>query len=70
MIEVDARGLSCPIPVVRTMEAINKNPRDEIAVLLNDTIAKENVLRLAKSKGYSINVENINDEFRLILKPK
>ena len=70
MIEVDTRGLSCPIPVVNTLQAINKNPRDEIVVLLNDPIAKENVLRLAMNKGYSVSLEDINDEFRLILKPK
>ncbi|MFH0887953.1 MAG: sulfurtransferase TusA family protein [Planctomycetota bacterium] len=69
MIEVDARGLSCPIPVVKTLKAINKNPESEIIVLLNDTVAKENVLRLAKSKGYSVKLEHVNDEFRLILKP-
>lgn len=69
MIEVDARGLSCPIPVVKTLKAINKNPESEITVLLNDPVAKENVLRLAKSKGYSVKLEHINDEFRLILKP-
>lgn len=69
MIEVDARGLSCPIPVVKTLKVINKNPESEIIVLLNDPAAKENVLRLSKSKGYSVNLEHINDEFRLILKP-
>jgi len=68
MIKVDARGLSCPIPVVKTMEAINQNPKDEIVVLLDSSVAKENVTRLAKSKGYSVGLENINNEFILTLK--
>ncbi len=70
MIEVDARGLACPIPVVRVKQAIDKNPGVEIAVLVNDQVSKENVSRLAESQNYSVNLEKIEDDFRLLLKPK
>lgn len=69
MIEIDARGLSCPIPVVKTQQVINKNPGLEIIVLVNDLVAKENVSRLAESKKYAVKSEKIEDGFRLILKP-
>ena len=69
MIEVDARGLSCPIPVVRTKKAINENPTAMITVLVDDTTAKENVSRLAKSEGYSVKIEEIRDGFCLRLSP-
>ena len=69
MIEVDARGLSCPIPVVRTKKAINENPTAMITVLVDDTTAKENVSRLAKSEGYSVEIEEVDDGFRLQLSP-
>ena len=49
MIDVDVRGLSCPIPVVKTKEAIEKNPGSEISVLVDAEVAKENVTRLAES---------------------
>lgn len=69
MIEVDARGLSCPIPVVRTLQAINKNPGSEIVVLVNDPVAEENISRLAKNRGYSFSSEEMEDGLHLTLKP-
>ncbi len=70
MIEVDARGLSCPIPVAKTKQAMEKNPSDEIIVLVDSNVARENVTRLAESKKYSVDVLTIsNDEYKLVLKP-
>jgi tRNA 2-thiouridine synthesizing protein A len=69
MIEVDARGLSCPIPVVRTKEVIDKNPKDPLAVLVDNDVSKENVSRLAKNRGYSVEIEKVEDGFRLKLSP-
>ena len=69
MIEVDARGFSCPIPVVKTKKAIDGNPKEQIAVLVETEVSRENVSRLARSKGYSIAVEKVADEYRLILTP-
>ena len=67
MIEVDVRGLSCPIPVVRTRKAIEENPNEEIIVLVESAVSKENVSRLAESEGYSTHVEETEDGFRLHL---
>lgn len=70
MIELDLRGLSCPIPVVKTKQAFEKNPGETIAVLLETSVARENVSRLAESKKYSVKVEAIaNEEYRLFLTP-
>ena len=69
MIEVDARGFSCPIPVVKTKEAIDKNPKEPLAVLVDNKVSKENVSRLAKSRGYSVEIEGVEDGFRLKLSP-
>ena len=70
MTEVDARGLSCPIPVVKTKQAMEKNPSEEIIVLVDSNVAKENVTRLAESKKYSIEVETTaKEEYKLLLKP-
>jgi len=72
VIEVDARGFSCPIPVVKTKKAIKENPKAMITVLVDDTTAKENVSRLAKSEGYSVKIEESRDGFclRLSLSPE
>jgi len=69
MIEVDVRGYSCPIPVVRTKKAIEEHPKEPITVLVETATSKENVSRLAQSKGYSVKVEDLKDCFRLVLDP-
>ncbi len=69
MIEVDARGLSCPVPVVRTKEALDKSPGQPVTVLVDTAVARENVSRLAKSRGYSAKAEQTEDGFRLLLNP-
>ena len=69
MIEVDARGFSCPIPVVKTKKAMDKNPEAILTVLVETVVSKENVLRLAESRGYAVRAEEISGEYRLTLTP-
>ena len=69
MTEVDARGFSCPIPVVKTKKAIEENPKDVLTVLVETAVSKENVSRLAQSRGYSVKVEEASGEYRLVLSP-
>jgi len=67
--EVDVRGFSCPIPVVRTKKAIEENPNEPVTVLVEGSVSKENVCRLARSKGYSVKVDEVKDGFHLLLSP-
>ena len=69
MIEVDVRGFSCPIPVVKTKQAIEANPNEVLTVLVETAVSKENISRLAESKGYSIEVTETGGEYRLTLTP-
>jgi len=69
MVVIDARGFSCPIPVVRTKEAIDSNPSTPLAVLVESEVSRENISRLARGRGYSVRVERIEDGFRLLLSP-
>ena len=70
MIEVNAKGLSCPIPVVKTKQAMEKNTKEVITVFVDSSVAKENVSRLAESKKYSVNVQpTASEEYKLILTP-
>ena len=54
MIEIDARGLSCPIPVIRVKDAMEQNPGEDIVVLIESQETKENVMRLAEGKGMKV----------------
>jgi tRNA 2-thiouridine synthesizing protein A len=51
---VDARGLSCPQPVLMTMEEIKKVKRGEVTVLVDTDTSKENVSRAATSQGWEV----------------
>ncbi len=57
---VDARGLSCPEPVLLTLEAIKRLDKGEIEILVDTDTSKENVSRAASSMGWSI--EDISTE--------
>ncbi len=48
---VDARGLSCPQPVIMTLDEIKKGSDKEIIVLVDTDTSKENVTRAAESQG-------------------
>ena len=70
MVEIDVRGLSCPIPVVKTKKAIEQNPKEPVTVLVETMVSKENISRLASSKNYSVQVEEmVGEEYRVLLKP-
>jgi tRNA 2-thiouridine synthesizing protein A len=69
MIEVDVRGFSCPIPVVRTQKAIEENPNEILTVVTETGVTRENVSRLAQSKGYTVKVEEVGDDFYIQLIP-
>ena len=51
---VDARGLSCPQPVLMTLDEIKKGSDKEIIVLVDSDTSKENVSRAAKSQGWKV----------------
>lgn len=70
MVEVDVRGLSCPIPVVKTKKAIEANPNETITVLLDTEVSKENVIRLARSRNYAVSEEKVEEEYSLTLTPE
>ena len=51
---VDARGLSCPQPVLMTLDEIKKADKGEIEVLVDTDTSKENVSRAATSQGWQV----------------
>ncbi len=59
---VDARGLSCPQPVIITVNEIKKIGQGEITVLVDTDTAKENVSRATNSQGWSVLEINPDEE--------
>lgn len=65
-VKVDARGCSCPEPVIRTKNAIKDGPAEAVVLVDNNT-AVENVKRFAIKKKYNVSVEEVEDYFQLTL---
>lgn len=65
---VDARGFSCPMPVVMAQKAIKAEKPAALDVLVDNQCAVENVTRFAKSQGYAVSVEERGDDFLISLK--
>jgi len=51
---VDAKGLSCPQPVLLTVNEMKKVKKGEIVVLVDTDTSKENVSRAAISQGWTV----------------
>lgn len=61
---LDARGLSCPEPVVMMRKAMASN-ESSYEMLVDNVASKENVTRFAQHQGYQVSVEESNGEYRL-----
>ena len=62
---VDARGLDCPQPVILTNKAFDE--ADELTTIVDNEVARENVTKLARTKGFSIEVEEKEGDLHLHL---
>ena len=64
MNQLDARGLSCPEPVVMLSKAmVGKEPAYEI--LVDNLAARENVTRYAQHAGYQVAYTEQGGEYTL-----
>ncbi len=57
---IDARGLSCPQPVLMTLNEMKKINKGELVVLVDTDTSKENVSRAATTQGW--NVKSVEPE--------
>ena len=51
---VDAGGLSCPQPVLMTLNKIKEMGKGEIIIKVDTDTSKENVSRAAQSQGWDV----------------
>ena len=65
---VDARGYSCPIPVVMVQRAVKADDPQELTVLVDEQVCVENVTRFANASGYKVTVSRDGDDFKMELK--
>jgi len=66
MKQLDARGLSCPEPVIMIRKAMmSKDAAYEMIV--DNVISKENVTRYAEHQGYAVSVSENGGEYTLVM---
>ena len=67
MTKVDARGLSCPEPVILISQAM-KSGEAAYEIKVDNRVSKENVTRYAEHQGYKVSVTEADGEFTLAIR--
>lgn len=69
MIKVNAMGDACPIPVVKTKNAIKElNGPGQVEVLVDNEIAVQNLTKMAVQKNYRIASEKLEEQkYRVVM---
>ena len=63
MVKVNALGDACPIPVVKTKNAIKQlKGSGVVETLVDNEIAVQNLTKMANQKGYPVKSEKISDQ--------
>lgn len=63
---VDARGLSCPEPLMLTAEAL-KNATEPVEILVTEPHQKMNVEKLAKDRGKKATATETAEGFEIVI---
>ena len=64
---VDARGYSCPTPVIMVQKAVKEGNPAKLEVAVDNQCSVENVTRLAQNAGYKVQVSDFEGDFKLTL---
>ena len=60
---IDARGLSCPEPVLMAKQALKDYPNGGFAMAVSSATARDNVLALLESNGFAPVLEDKQEEW-------
>jgi tRNA 2-thiouridine synthesizing protein A len=65
--KIDARGLSCPQPVIEAQKKMDQMGKGVMEVYVDTGTARDNVSRLAKKKGWAVAVKDVPDGIIVVL---
>jgi selenium metabolism protein YedF len=60
---VDARGLACPQPVIKTKKALEELPGGNFIVLVDNESSRDNVMRMLANRGYESTSDTDGTDF-------
>ena len=66
---LDLTGLACPLPVVRTKEALESEGDQGLIVMVDNLAARDNVTRFAESRGCTVSTAAAEGCYHLTIKP-
>lgn len=64
---IDARGLSCPTPVLLVQREVKQNAPTMLEVLVDNMSAVGNITRFAASQHYAVKTEDADGDYKLTL---
>ena len=64
---IDARGQSCPIPVVMVQQEVRRSDPSTLDVLVDSRVCVENISRFAALKGYRVTVREDGGDYAMTL---
>ena len=62
---IDARGLSCPEPVIMLRQAMTTKEKS-YQIIVDNHVSKENTMRYAEHQGYKTDITENDGEYTLI----
>jgi selenium metabolism protein YedF len=62
---IDCCGKTCPLPVLETKNALEEEGVNEIAILVDNPVSSENVMRFLESQGFSVTVMETVGKYRI-----
>ncbi len=66
MQEIDARGLSCPAPVLQTKAALQAETINHLTVIIDNRAAEQNVKRFLESEGFQTEASQQGDDYCVV----
>ena len=67
MVEVDAKGLSCPQPLMMAREAIESHPGEQVVVWVDSASPRDNILRMVRKKRLAVEVTEEEGAYRITI---
>ena len=62
---LDLRGLSCPLPLLKTRDALQDAPA--VTVLVDELPPKENIIKYAKSQNFRVDCVTRGAEYTITI---
>jgi len=63
--EINCKGLLCPQPVINTKKYFDGIEEGSAVVIVDNDVAKQNIVKFAKGSGYDYTLAQKEDEYRI-----